>query len=327
VSRLSTGVSVLLVAYRGDRWLPRCLQSLPAAAAGRLHLVLVDNGGNALDELDLDPFDAEILRTPAPLGFAEANNFALVNASRLEDVVLFLNQDTISPAGWIDACLEALSAAPGLGAVSPLLRSYADDRWDQGYRHSLAGVPCEDVPALGPVFETRRVPAAAMLVRGHVLARTGPFDPLFGSYYEDFDLCGRIRREGYSVGFVTGARVRHYSCSTTRDAVGRRWRARQIFRNRVIHRVREAGPSRWKALARHAAIQIPRRFARGWLREPHQFHLEPGVTLGAAMDLLRLAPRLASESRDRAHWREYLERIDWPPVSLRARADEEPASA
>ena len=99
--------SVVLIAYHGDRWLPACLQSLAQASAQPPHLVLVDNDGNStISELDLSPFDIEVLCTPRPMGFAEANNFALTNASHLEETVLFLNQDTISPAGWIDICSE-----------------------------------------------------------------------------------------------------------------------------------------------------------------------------------------------------------------------------
>lgn len=58
-------VTVVLVAYQGDRWLPNCLETLAGAGADPLHLVLVDNAGNSvIDALDLSAFDAEVLSTP-----------------------------------------------------------------------------------------------------------------------------------------------------------------------------------------------------------------------------------------------------------------------
>ncbi len=91
-------VSVILVAYYGDKWLPDCINSLQQSSAERLHLVLVDNTGNTiLDDLDFTGFDYEVISTPHPMGFAEANNYALSHASYLEKFVLFLNQDTVSP--------------------------------------------------------------------------------------------------------------------------------------------------------------------------------------------------------------------------------------
>ena len=324
-------VSIILVAYHGDRWLPSCLASLAGASVNRQHLVLVDNSGNTvLHEQDLSPFDAEILTTPRPLGFAEANNFALVRASHLEDVVLFLNQDTISPAGWLDRCLEAMAGDATLGAVSPLIRTYDDDGWDPSFlacldeeqREQLAvrygnEVLPKDNPTPGmtlqkgnvEVWQTSNAPAPALLVRTDVLRKVGPFDPVFGSYYEDYDLCRRIRQAGFRIGFVTGAHVRHFSGSTTDTPEKERRRMRQIIRNRVIYQLREEGTGRRLGVLRWFGRDLPRRLVRGLMRTPSS--QPPGVTLGAYGDLVHLLPRLVSEKRDEAAWQAYLHELGW----------------
>jgi len=307
-------VTVILIAYHGDRWLPACIASLALASAERLHLVLVDNSGNTcLDELDLSRFDAEILATPLPLGFAEANNYALVHASHLEEVVLFLNQDTISPAGWVDPCLDILIDDDGLGAVSPLIRTYDDDDWDPSFVTCLSMGQRQRLMAVldggEHVWESDLAPAPALLVRTDVLKIVGPFDPIYGSYYEDYDLCRRIRRAGYRIGFVRGASLQHYSGSTTDTPEKERRRMRRIVRNRLIYQIRDDRQPRWATLTRFFLRDIPYRMLRGLVRTPSS--QPPAIVLQAALEVARLAYRLCSVARDEAVWKDYLNRINW----------------
>jgi GT2 family glycosyltransferase len=99
---------------------------------------------------------------------------------------------------------SVLEACPDVGAVSPIIRTYRDDGWDPSF---LAFLSEEQKAALetssveDEVILTQKVPAPALLVRTVVLLQTGPFDPVYGSYYEDYDLCRRIRERGHRIGF------------------------------------------------------------------------------------------------------------------------------
>jgi len=307
--------SIILIAYDGDDWLPSCINSLRNASADRQHLVLVDNAHNSIiGDLDLTAFESEVLSAPEPMGFAEANNFALVNASRLEDAVLFLNQDTISPCGWIDTCNQVLEQNHRLGAVSPLIRTYEDEGWDPSFMACLSDelqANLEANRAPGEPIIARNAPAPAFMVRTEVLMQTGPFDPVFGSYYEDYDLCRRIRKEGYQIGFCAGARIRHFSGGSTVTAEQRRKRMRQLIRNCVLYQVREAKKARWQSAMHWAMWDFPLRLARGLAGTPSS--QPPFITLKAYGDLLRLGPRIISGSHDRAVWQKYLDQIGWPP--------------
>jgi N-acetylglucosaminyl-diphospho-decaprenol L-rhamnosyltransferase len=303
-------VSIILVAYHADKWLPACIGSLVGASARRMHLVLVDNSGNTcIGSLKLDDFDYEIVKTPEPMGFAEANNYALVNATRLEEAVLFLNQDTISPPGWIDSCLDCLGDNDRLGAVSPVIRTYDDTGWDPSF---LACLPSTDIleNAGEGWFTTSNAPAPALIVRAAVLRKTGPFDPVFGSYYEDYDLCRRIRMLGFQVGFCRTAKVRHYSGSTTTDRTRELKRMRQILRNRMLYLLRENGRPSTPLLAALLVKDLAHRLIRGLLRRPSS--QPPAVTLKAYGDLLGVADRLVSQKRDDEQWVRYLDDLGWP---------------
>jgi len=314
------GISAILIAFHGDRWLPDCLETLASASMEPMHLVLVDNAGNTIiDDLDLSAFDAEVLSTPRPMGFAEANNFALMEAGRLEDAVLFLNQDTKSPPGWVDECARVLEAHPELGAVSPCIRTYEGDGWDPSFLTCLsekqeAALKAHSVE--DEVIPTQNAPAPALLVRTDVLMETGPFDPVYGSYYEDYDLCRRIREQGHRIGFCRDARVRHFSGGSTTTEKQERRRTRQVIRNRVLYELREGDGPRWQAALDWFLRDFPHRLARGVWGTPSS--QPPAVTIKAYGDLLRLGRRVFSSSYDEAKWKEYLTDLGWPPSHTEA---------
>lgn len=277
--------------------------------------MLVDNFGNSvISDLDLDAFQHQVLKTPRPMGFAEANNFALIHADELGKYIIFLNQDTRSDGCWVDPCIDFLENHPSTGALTPLTVNHDDSGYEPYFlecaRKSPAFAQDQDAGgALGTFYETPVIPAAAMVVRRAVLEEVGPFDPIYGSYYEDYDLCQRIRRAGYNVGICSGGTIQHYSGSATTTVEAERRRARWVTRNRVILKQREGGHGPGGLLA-HFLFTFPRGLARSLLRRAGAKPLRP--YLAAHWDLLRLAPRLVSKRCDETLWRRYLTEIGWP---------------
>lgn len=319
---LNSSVTVIIVAYRGERWLSACLKSL-RTASDNIKLVLVDNGdGNGIDRLSLDEFDCVLLKPAHVMGFAEANNFALTSCPPRTSAVCFLNQDTISEPGWLARCVEVLERQLEIGAVSPLMRTYDGNGWDEAFV-SCAKVNAGAVTMMGVgaaagwpalFYKTRSVTGAAMVVRSDVLRRTGPFDPIFGSYYEDFDLCMRVRNAGYLVGICGAGTVRHFGGSSTTTPKAVRRRMGQIIRNQAILSFREAGQQRWRTALSYLCSSAPRNLIRGLLRTGSSQPIL--VQLRAYGELLRLTPRLISCWRDERAWREYLETIGWAGAEL-----------
>lgn len=91
---------------------------LPAGA--ELELVVVDNGSSDGTSALVAQFPrAKAVVTPAPLGFAEANDAA--RAVARGEVVVFLNNDTEPDPGWLLRPLELLAADPRVVAVGSKL--------------------------------------------------------------------------------------------------------------------------------------------------------------------------------------------------------------
>jgi GT2 family glycosyltransferase len=203
----------------------------------------------------------------------------------------------------------------------PLITNYDGTAWDEAFLtcakadRKLASrlqqglhADLSDLPEFIPVPE---ITAAAMVIRKEALLKAGPFDPIYGSYYEDYDLCRRIARAGYQVGICTRGRVGHYGGSVTTDRAAYCRRARWITRNRVIYAARWKWSNRPLGLLWYLALEMPRNLARSVLGRSNV----PLVSfLKAHWDLVQLFPRLISERFDGHLWERYLRSLPWPAV-------------
>ena len=304
--------SVLVVGYESEKWLKKCVDSLSLASVHQLHLCFVDNKNNpTLPSLDLSAFSVETIKTPHPMGFADANNFGIQQTQFESDYTVFLNQDTVSTEGWIDRCVDCFKADSQLGILSPGLRTYDLSEWEPNLLACVRECGQKIDSANTSVVELQNVTAAAMMIRTDVLREVGPFDPIFGSYYEDYDLCRRVRNAGYKVGVCPAAHVGHFSGSVTSTSAAEKRRTRAIVRNRLIHEVREHSGGRLSVLAKHLFYAFPLNLVRGLLRTSSSQPIS--ATLGAHWDLLHIAGRLISERRDRDQWLRFKSKFNSEP--------------
>ncbi|MGB0578229.1 MAG: glycosyltransferase family 2 protein [Limisphaerales bacterium] len=314
-SKSNPSTSIIVVGYHGKEWIKPCLDSLVESFEQPEHVCLVDNSGNegAIPET-LDGCRYTLLKTDQPLGFAEANNFALEELDAPERYICFLNQDTLSRPGWIQRCAELLDENPEIGAVTPMLFAFGWELMNPNFYACMKANPelLELVDAgqeLKPYYEVPNIPAAAMVIRSSVLAKVGPFDPVFGSYFEDFDLCCRVRQAGYQVGVCTTAEVAHYDSITDAHINNARNRRRQmlILRNKSIMDLREAGTARFVPLCRQFVSVFPRQLFRRLLGRPGAKSLR--AIIKAYAGLLALSWRLLSAKRDHSISQSFFQRF------------------
>lgn len=109
---------------------------------------------------------------------------------------------------------------------------------------------------------------ASLLLRGAALRDAGVFDPAFFMYYEDIDLCWRMRLRGWSVIYDPAAMIRHVHSGTTKIwspfflYLIERNRLAMVFKNGSCRQVARVWIGwLWKAL-REALHSFPWRY--GW---------------------------------------------------------------
>lgn len=295
--------SVVIPSYNGRKLLGPCLASIARhRPAGMPIEIIVADDASADDTAawlaGAHP-DVRLERLERNGGFCAAAN-AGVAAARGAFVQL-LNNDTEVTAGWIEAGLAPF-ADPTVGSVAPLVLVRSDpSRVDSaGDCYALTGWPFKrghGEPAARwashPPDRVFGASASSAFYRAAALRAVGvPFDPSFGSYYEDVDLAFRLRWAGYDCAYAPACRILHdvsASYDHARPALQRR-----VARNgEVLFWSNLPAPLLLAALAPHLGftlVQALWRLARGRGRP----------LLQGKLDALRDFPTLRGRRLDRA---------------------------
>lgn len=316
------------------------------------HVVVVDNSESPAEaellKADLDG-RAELLVNKRNTGFGAACNLGF--AATDSDLVMLLNPDARAMPGCIPLLAAALHANSELGAVSPmqwwepsgrwllppswlpsgigmwsLEQAWRQSRWARGLSDAYRRLALQAWTAHDEMVRQRALSGGAMMVRrSSALAAGGLFDPAYFMYYEDSDLCLRLRRAGLALGLVPGATAVHEWTHSTAK-VGMMEASKEIYLkqhfagkgawaerlSRCTAQPARPQPLEYEALSHlPEAIAVPSEWHVGWLLEvspspllvPAIGQLGQGPTvalpaqllarLGAGPLYLRLGPALA----------------------------------
>lgn len=240
-------VSVVVVSFNTKDCLRECLLTLAANAGGVTYeTIVVDNASKdgSADMIEREFPEAKLIRNDANLGFAAANNrgFAVANGR----YIVLLNSDAFLKEGALQKSVQKMDADPkvGLGGARLVGRN---DEWQPSARmfpsitndfFLLSGLSTKYSQSkfFGRVDRTWAdqsqpaevdwVPGAYSIIRREALEKVGYFDERFFLYYEEVDLCRRIKAAGYSlwywpdivvvhIGGESSKTVNHLSMSKT----------------------------------------------------------------------------------------------------------------
>jgi GT2 family glycosyltransferase/tetratricopeptide (TPR) repeat protein len=209
-----------------------CLESLRPTLGVRDEVVIVDNGSEDGTAEGLRQYSwARVITNEVNRGFAVACNQGAAVARR--PITVFLNNDTLVAAHWLDGLLEPFEDAT-VGATGPRsnfvsgaqlveevdyaigrmpeLRRFAKE-WRMAHRHQ--------------VTEVERLVGFCLAVPTDLFETIGGFDESFEiGGFEDDDLCRRIRAEDRRLVITHESFVHHHGHATF-DANGLDWIAVQ----------------------------------------------------------------------------------------------------
>ncbi len=229
-------ISIVIVNWNAGRFLEQCVQSL-RVHAGECETIVVDNASRdgSLDFVSRIEANLRIQRNHENLGFGAANNVGW----RLSkgDPVLFLNPDIECLEGSVQRLSETFTADTKTWAAGGLLSS-PSGKHQVGFNvrgfPTIGGVAAEmllldEIWSSNPWTRRYRMsgwdhasarevdqPAAAcLMVRRSALEYLDGFDERFyPAWFEDVDLCKRIRDAGARVFFQPAARFVHHGGSS-----------------------------------------------------------------------------------------------------------------
>jgi GT2 family glycosyltransferase/glycosyltransferase involved in cell wall biosynthesis len=198
-------VSIVIPVYGRLELTRGCLEQLLLhTQSPEVEVIVVDNAspdGTAAYLASLGP-RIRVLSNDSNLGFARACNQG-ARAARGEQL-LFLNNDTIPPRGWLEPLLAELERDASVAIVGARLlypdgsvqhAGVAFSRPDGVPYHVYRGAARQH-PAVSRRRELGAVTAACMLVRRSAFEAAGGFDEGYRNGFEDIDLCLRVRAAG-----------------------------------------------------------------------------------------------------------------------------------
>jgi GT2 family glycosyltransferase len=215
------------------------LQEPPAVG---FELIVVDDASRDETPRMLEAYGDRVrpVRLETNAGFAAACNAGADEANG--ELLVFLNNDTIPVAGWLDTLVAYADAHPAAGIVGAKLLFPNETIQHAGVvvcqdgnpRHLYAGFPAAH-PAVNRSRRFQAVTAACMLVRRPAFEAAQGFDEAFRNCLEDTDLCLRAGAAGHEVHYC------HESVLYHLESVSRGRRSKEIERNAQLFRERWDG--------------------------------------------------------------------------------------
>ncbi len=220
-------LSVVLVNHNGRDQLHRCLPSLaPAAPEEGMEIIVVDNDSrDGSCEFIRRCFpEVHLIALSRNMGFGAANNRGAAAAQG--EFLLFLNTDTVVYPGSLERLLNVLRLNDQAGAAGPALIqeggrfqvsfggrvNFFSEMWKKFLGNFCARLRLKRMRTEKDVVW---LSGACLLVRRTAWEQTAGFDENFFLYFEDIDLCRRLRQKGWRLIYVPSARLFHEGGAST----------------------------------------------------------------------------------------------------------------
>lgn len=220
-------VSIIMVNYKTYKMTHEAINSIYNHTSGiNFEIIVVDNGSNdgSVEYLTSDN-RIRIIPSEENLGFGKANNLGLKYASGRN--ILFLNTDTKIKDNSICLLSKYLDTHPKVGALGGNLID-GNGTPTQSFERSFPG-PIHVLNALtnGLLYKilygkniiychskepinVAYISGADLMIPKNILKQVGSFDPDFFMYYEETDLCFRIKKAGYNARILPSSTIIHY---------------------------------------------------------------------------------------------------------------------
>ena len=220
-------VLAIVVTHNGREWLRDCLVGLNTQTYPLLDVLVVDDA--SLDS-KVQPVLRRVakrhlkrrrwgyLRTPRPLGYGGAINWALSRVRTDADLLLFIHDDAALDPPAVERMVARLYQDDTTSIVGPKIVSWDDpDRLEEvGMAVDRFGYPYKgleeheiDLGQHDTAAEVFYVTSTCMLIRHEVFKQLRGWDARMRAFTEDLDLCWRARVAGHSVRVEPAARARH----------------------------------------------------------------------------------------------------------------------
>jgi GT2 family glycosyltransferase len=210
----SSKASIIIPVFNQAGLTTQCLRTI--VGHENCEVIVVDDSSTDSTREALGRFGRQIkvVEHEANSGFAQSCNDGAAVAEG--EYLVFLNNDTIPQAGWLEALVHYADTHPPAAAVGAKL-VYPNNTiqhagvvicQDRYPRHIYTGFAANH-PAVSKSRRFQIVTGACMLVRQRVFREMGGFDTAFRNGFEDVDLCLRMGGAGHQIHYCAESVLCH----------------------------------------------------------------------------------------------------------------------
>jgi GT2 family glycosyltransferase len=237
-------VVAVVVAHDSTKWLPQCIEAL----VPQIPVVVVDNASSDGSVEAARKAGGYVILNTQNEGYGRANNQG-VRAAKSAEWCLIANPDAVVDRECLSTLLEAAKQHPNAAILAPRLVE-PDGRAFVHSKSVLLGASSthdqvEDAKEGDHVVPF--VSGACFLVKRRAFLSVGGFDERIFLFYEDDDLCLRLRNAGFELVLVGDAVAHHARGGSSAPRPGHIFRSRwhQAWSRSYVcrkHGVRDDGP-------------------------------------------------------------------------------------
>ena len=219
----AAAITAIVVSYDSAEVLPACLDAL---AAEGVPAIVVDNASSDGSRDIAGKRGARVIANACNEGYGRGNNIGVAAAAT--PYVLIVNPDLELRPGAAAALLAAAERYPDAGMLAPRIvepsgRVFLQPRslLSPPHLNRAGAMTVPEGDACLPFLS-----GACLLIRRELFLSLGGFDPAIFLFYEDDDLCRRMRDAGHALVHVHDAEARHGRGRSTAPSPQRRFKAR-----------------------------------------------------------------------------------------------------
>ena len=214
-------VVVVIANWNLRKDLLECLGSLYETDYPRMHVIVVDNNSSddSVTYVEQQFPQTQLIKRTENGGYAVALNDGIRAGAVLDpEFYLILNNDTLVPSDTLGKLVEVLLSDGQIAIAAPkiIYHDHPERIFSLG-DHIYPWLPLPvrvgkrayDRPAYSKTMEFDYLFGCALMVRTESLKQVGLFDTSFFMYYEDADICRRMRDKGWKNVRVGTAVIRH----------------------------------------------------------------------------------------------------------------------
>ncbi len=213
-------LSIVTVTYNSAKFIKEHLDSLIKNLPPKSEIIIVDN--NSADETVsiIEKYKSvRLIKSSENVGFSKGNNKGAKAAKG--EYLFFLNPDIKTLNNSVQKLMDYANLTDNVGIVAPQLI-----KENGGVQASVTNLPnlknlfleylfnkknvfSEYAPTGNEATKVEAVYGAAMLIKKELFLKIGGFDERYFLFYEDLDLCRKVRKLGYKVIYFPQAKFIH----------------------------------------------------------------------------------------------------------------------